>query len=125
MTFHGIPSCFFIGFNQRTRKGFVTRDNDSACELEPEPDDWICNLIYYLYEKCREYINCPDLQHMIRSVLLEQEGGGLMRRTEILQEVGKMRVEEAYRGWHNGRFKVRANLLKSVAHEQEPDARNQ
>jgi hypothetical protein len=37
---------------------------------------------------------------MIRPVLLEQEGGGLMRRAEILQEVRKMRFEEAYQGWH-------------------------
>ena len=41
---------------------------------------------------------------MICPVLLEYEGGALMRRTEVLQEVRKMRFEEAYRGWHKGRL---------------------
>jgi len=41
---------------------------------------------------------------MICPVLLEYDGGALMRRTELLQEVRKMRFEEAYRGWHKGRL---------------------
>ncbi len=51
---------------------------------------------------------------MICPVLLENEGGALMRRTEVLQEVRKMRFEEAYRVWQKDRFKVDVNLLKSV-----------
>jgi hypothetical protein len=41
-----------------------------------------------------------------------------MRRTEVVQEVRKMRFEQAYRGWQKGRFKkVDANFLKSIGHE--------
>ncbi len=43
-----------------------------------------------------------------------------MRRTEVLQEIRKMRFDEAYRGWHKGQLKVDANLLKSVGMDKNP-----
>jgi len=35
-----------------------------------------------------------------------------------------MGFEEAHRAWQQDRFKVDVSLLKSVAHEQEPDPQN-
>ncbi len=60
---------------------------------------------------------------MICPILLEYEGGALLRRTEVLQGVRKMRFEKAYRGWQKGRFKVDTSLLKSVGHGSKPDDR--
>jgi hypothetical protein len=47
-----------------------------------------------------------------------------MSETDVLQWVRKMLFEAVYRGWQKGRFKVEANLLKSVGHEQKPNVRN-
>jgi len=47
-----------------------------------------------------------------------------MRRTEVFQEVRKMRFEDVSGLAEGVDLRVDANLLKSVGHEQEPDVRN-
>ncbi len=46
---------------------------------------------------CREHINCP--------VKISAKGVLMIKRTEVLQEVQKMRFTETYEGWQKGRLK--------------------